>query len=266
MARQQFNDFMARLRAKNPAVAAYADEMLATDPWFRRFMATSGYDAGDESGVAAEGALADRNPRVAQDAAAREARDPAFRRFLAAGNFADGSANTPAGRSRGAAGTASAASTSEAGERAKAGYRTAILTMDGNYLSPDKGPSPRYTKQGFGNWQDVVNFLMQGHDVRNLQTEGMRGAGRGFSYGGVTYDPTQQVGSGRKDRTPGSRFDGGAAWTGFVYRLNQLRAQRDRGGNAALGITATTSDDALARMAANWVNQTYRGTTGFTVR
>lgn len=147
-------------------------------------------------------------------------------------------------------------------------------------MPPAGGPAPDTGRAGgdqrtatggpglnqFGNWRDATDYLMQGHDARNLQTEGMRGVGRAFNYDGIAYDPNAVQGWGRKDRTQGSRFDGGASWTGFVYRLNQLRQQRDGGGNQALGITGQTDDNTLARMAAQWVNNNYRGNTGFTIR
>ena len=117
---------------------------------------------------------------------------------------------------------------------------------------------------GFSNWQSVLDHLMRGHDPRNLSTEGMSGPGRAFSYGGVTYNPQADVGRQYRDMSSSGRVTNrGAAWNVFVYRLQQLMQQRNRGGNPSLGITGQTTDDQLARMAAEFVNQKNMGSTGF---
>jgi len=121
------------------------------------------------------------------------------------------------------------------------------------------------TAPQFNTWQDVINYMMQGHDQRNLMTEGMRDPGRGFSFGGITYDPTKQQGSGRTDRDPTKRFGGGAGWTGMIYRLQQLMKQRDAeraGGTDYPAVSGEMTDDQLARLASDWVNSRWRGTTG----
>jgi hypothetical protein len=135
------------------------------------------------------------------------------------------------------------------------------------------GQSPAASGNQFANWQAVLNYLMQGHDVRNLQTAGMVHPGRAFSFGGVTYDPNAQQGGQRIGGT--GRFSGGAGWTGFVYRMNNLRARRDQIRQALaagkqvppeLMGEATKTDDQLARDAVQWVNSNWQGNTGLTLQ
>jgi hypothetical protein len=90
----------------------------------------------------------------------------------------------------------------------------------------------------------------------------------GFSIGGITYNPQAEAAQGaqryRNMSGQGRETARGSNWGVFLYRLDQLRNQRDRGGNPALGITAQTTDDQLARMAAQFIQKNYIGTSAFT--
>lgn len=120
----------------------------------------------------------------------------------------------------------------------------------------------------FGDWQQLFNYLLEGHDPRNLMTSGFTAPGRAFTFGNVSFNPAVANSFGRTDRDASSRFGGGAAWTGFAYRLRQLIDQRNReraGGVDFPAVSGDMTDQDIARLAAQWVNQRWSGNTGLTV-
>lgn len=121
----------------------------------------------------------------------------------------------------------------------------------------------------FADWQQLFDYLLQGHDPRNLMTSGFTAPGRAFTFGNVSFNPAvADATGGRTDRDPSKRFGGGAAWTGFAYRLRQLIDQRNReraGGVDFPEVSGTMSDQDIARLAAQWVNERWRGNTGLTI-
>ena len=110
----------------------------------------------------------------------------------------------------------------------------------------------------------LISYLMGGHDPRNLGTRGMSGAGNKFSFGGVTYDPTQDLGRQYQNMsaTSGKLLNKGASVWNFIYRLQQLMNQRDNGGNPDRGVRADSTDPELAKLAAQFVNSKNTGSTG----
>jgi hypothetical protein len=103
---------------------------------------------------------------------------------------------------------------------------------------------------------------------RNWSTRMMGNPSTGWSLGGITYNPQAEAAQGtqryRNMSGQGRETARGSNFGVFLYRLQQLMSQRDRGGNPALGITAQTTDDQIARMAAQFVQQNYTGTSAFT--
>jgi len=109
----------------------------------------------------------------------------------------------------------------------------------------------------------LISYLMGQHDPRNLGTRGMSGAGNKFSFGGVTYDPSQDLGRTYQGMSAkGNLTHRGAAVWNFIYRLQQLMNQRANGGNPDRGVSDTSTDEDLAKLAAQFVNSKNTGSTG----
>jgi hypothetical protein len=126
----------------------------------------------------------------------------------------------------------------------------------------------RYTASNAAitNWQQLLDSDRASQ--QNWGTRMMGNPSQGFSIGGITYDPRLEAAQGsqryRNMSGSGRETARGSNWGVFLYRLDLLRKQRDAGGNAALGITRATTDDQLARMAAQFIQKNYVGTSAFT--
>jgi hypothetical protein len=128
-------------------------------------------------------------------------------------------------------------------------------------------PGAAPAAQSITNWQQLLNKFRG--DQRNWGTEGYRPNPGAFTIGGFSYDPNQdQV---RDWRNMGGSDSGGLTQRGnfmgqFLYYLQLLMNQRNNQGNTALGITRQTTDDELARIAAQRMGRNAVGSSGFTIR
>lgn len=123
-------------------------------------------------------------------------------------------------------------------------------------------PAPAATN-AITSWTDLLNKYKS--DQRNWGTEGFRPNPGAFNIGGVSYDPTKDTVSGFNNMSGSGRTTNRGNMMGqFLYYLNLLRTQRDGAGNRELGITRATTDDQLARIAAQRMGKNAVGSTGMT--
>ena len=137
----------------------------------------------------------------------------------------------------------------------------------GPTTKPIAGPGqPGYAQPATGaitSWTQLLDKYKA--DQRNWGTQGFRPNPGAFSIGGISYDPAQDQVTGYNNMSGSGRVTNRGNMMGqFLYYLNLLRTQRDNNGNAALGITRATTDDQLARIAAQRMGKNAIGSTGMT--
>jgi hypothetical protein len=113
------------------------------------------------------------------------------------------------------------------------------------------------------NWKQLLDKY-QG-DRQNWGTRGFRPNPGAFNIGGISYDPSQDQVTGYNNMSGSGRVTNrGNMMSQFLYSLQQYLDQRNRGGNAAIGITPNMTDDQVARIAWQRLQSRAIGSTGFT--
>jgi hypothetical protein len=151
---------------------------------------------------------------------------------------------------------------------------TTFPSTPGNPWEPIANPAPAPTAPGttpgtpgataaITNWQQLLDKY-QG-DRANWGTRGFRPNPGAFSIGGLNYDPSQDQVTGYNNMSGSGRVTNrGNMMSQFLYSLRQYLDQRNRGGNAAIGITPNMTDDQVARIAWQRLSKNAIGTTGMT--
>jgi hypothetical protein len=129
--------------------------------------------------------------------------------------------------------------------------------------APGTTPSTPGATAAITNWQQLLDKY-QG-DRANWGTRGFRPNPGAFNIGGLRYDPAQDQVTGYNNMSGSGRVTNrGNMMSQFIYSLRQYLDQRNRGGNAAIGITPTMTDDQVARIAWQRLSKNAIGSTGFT--
>jgi len=126
----------------------------------------------------------------------------------------------------------------------------------------------------FSTWADFINENRGSQ--RNWSTAGF-GRGNAFSFGGISYDPSKDMGGQYKNMSSSGRITNrGSAYGVFAYRLDNLINRREQirqkaaAGQinevpAELRGELNKSDEQLAQDALNWVNTNSLGSTGLSL-
>jgi hypothetical protein len=129
--------------------------------------------------------------------------------------------------------------------------------------SPSTAPGTAASSAAITNWQQLLDRY-EG-DRRNWGTRGFRPNPGAFSIGGLSYDPTQDQVTGYNNMSGQGRVTNRGNMMGqYLYTLRQYLDQRNRGGNAAIGLTQNMTDDQVALLAWQRLSKNAIGSTGFT--
>jgi hypothetical protein len=113
------------------------------------------------------------------------------------------------------------------------------------------------------NWKQLLDTYRG--DQRNWGTRGFRPNPGAFNIGGISYNPAADQVTGYNNMSGSGRVTNRGNMMGqFLYTLQQLMDQRNRGGNAAIGLTQNMTDDQVARLAWQRLQSRAIGSTGFT--
>jgi hypothetical protein len=113
------------------------------------------------------------------------------------------------------------------------------------------------------NWKQLLDKYRS--DQRSWGTRGFRPNPGAFSIGGITYNPAADQVTGYNNMSGQGRVTNRGNFMGqFLYTLQQLMDQRNRGGNAAIGLTQGMTDDQVARLAWQRLQGRAIGSTGVT--
>ena len=143
-----------------------------------------------------------------------------------------------------------------AGATPTAATPTPFSVTGGGYGQSAAGPQGSLTPPvnqgaaggGVGNWNQLLEKYRQ--DQRNWGTEGFRPNPGAFNIGGMAYNPNQDTTRSWQNMSGSGRETSRGNFMGqFLYTLQQYMDQRNRGGNAAIGLTPNMTDDQVARLA-----------------